>query len=96
MNNASFSFNLSVVFLREGDSFIAYSPALDLSTSASSFEKARSRFVEAVKLFFDEIIKKGTLDKVLQELGWQKHNKKWQPPLIISQETELIRIPVTL
>lgn len=96
MNNVAFSFNLSVVFLREGDSFVAYSPALDLSTSASSFEKARSRFVEAVKLFFDEIIKKGTLDEVLQELGWQKHNKEWQPPLIISQETESIRIPVTL
>jgi len=68
MNNPPFLFNLSVIFLREGDSFIAYSPALDLSTSASSFEKARSRFSEAARLFFEEIIKRGTLEEVLQEL----------------------------
>ena len=82
--------------MREGNSFIAYSPALDLSTSASSFEKARTRFAEAAKLFFEEVIKKGTINEVLQELGWQKHNKEWQPPLIVSQETESIRVPVVL
>ncbi len=96
MNKATLLFKLSVVFLREGDSFIAYSPALDLSTSAASFEKVRSRFAEAARLFFEEIVKKGTLDEVLQELGWQKHNKEWQPPLIVSQEIESIRVPVTL
>ena len=96
MNKTSLLFKLSVIFLREGDSFIAYSPALDLSTSASSFEKTRSRFIEAAKIFFEEVIKKETLDEVLQELGWQKHNKEWRPPLIVSQETESIRIPVVL
>ena len=89
-------FNLSVVFLREGKSFIAYSPALDLSTSAASFEKARERFVEAAKIFFEEIIKKGTIEEVLGELGWEKHNKQWQPPVVVSQETESIRIPVAV
>ncbi|MEK7537080.1 MAG: hypothetical protein AAB584_01390 [Patescibacteria group bacterium] len=96
MNKTALSFKLSIVFLREGNSFIAYSPALDLSTSASSFEKARTRFAEAAKLFFEEVIKKGTINEVLQELGWQKHNKEWQPPLIVSQETESIRVPVVL
>ncbi len=79
--------------MREGDSFIAFSPALDLSTSASSFENVRMRFAEAVKIFFAEITKKGTLDDVLGDLGWQKHDKHWEPPYIVSQESELIQVP---
>lgn len=92
MKYAAFSFKLGVIFMREGDSFIAFSPALDLSTSASSFEKARMRFAEAVKIFFAEIMKKGTLEDVLGDLGWQKHNKEWKPPYIVSQESELIQV----
>lgn len=93
MKQAGFSLNLSVIFLREGDSFVAFSPALDLSTSASSFEKARVRFGEVVRIFFAEIMKKGTLEEVLRDLGWQKNNKKWEPPYIVSQESELIQVP---
>lgn len=95
MKKIGLSFNLPVIFLREGDSFIAYTPALDLSTSALSFEKAKERFVVAAKIFFQEIIKKGTYEEVLTELGWQKHNKEWKPSiLIVSQKTESIHIPV--
>ena len=94
MNKIGLSLNLSVIFLREGDSFVAYAPALDLSTSASSFEKAKKRFGVAAKLFFEEIIKKGTFEEVLGELGWKKHNQKWESPMVISQEIESISIPV--
>lgn len=93
MKHAAFSFKLGVVFLREGDSYVAFSPALDLSTSASSLEKAHTRFAEAVKIFFAEIMKKGTLEEVLGDLGWQKNNKEWEPPYIVSQESELIQVP---
>ncbi|MEK7537372.1 MAG: hypothetical protein AAB619_00155 [Patescibacteria group bacterium] len=45
---------LPVSILREGKRFIAYTPALDLSTSGKTFEQAKQRFEEAAELFFEE------------------------------------------
>lgn len=51
---------LPVSFLREGKRFIAYTPALDLSTSGKTFEEAKEHFVEASELFFEELDRMGT------------------------------------
>lgn len=84
---------LQVSILKEGKKFIAYSPALDLSTSADSFESAKKRFDEIVRIFFKELTEMGTLDEVLTDLGWQKQKQEWVPPLVISQELESIKLP---
>jgi len=47
----SLIFNLPVSFLRESDQFVAYTPALDLSTSGTTLEEAKSNFTEAVGIF---------------------------------------------
>jgi len=88
--------SLPVSFLREGDCFIAYSPALDLSTSANSFEKAKKRFVEATEIFFEELLEKGTLNEVLLELGWEKVKKQWVPPVIVAHEDVEVDISPSL
>lgn len=88
-------FNLSVIFFKEKSAFVAYSPALDLSTAGKNFASAKSRFTEAVNIFFEEAIKKGTVDEILEDLGWQKVKKEWLPPRIISHESETIQIPVS-
>ncbi len=67
--------NLSVTFLKEGDQFVAYAPALDLSTCGKTLEEARRRFGEAAVLFVDELHRKGTLNEVLFGLGWQQTGK---------------------
>lgn len=87
------NFNLSVVMLKEGKRFIAHAPALDLSTSGKTFQEAKKRFEEAAHIFFEEIIHKNTVDEVLSELGWEKHKKIWQPPIIVSQNIETISVP---
>lgn len=61
MIKAKFEVNLPVSILKEGKDFIAYSPALDISTAGRTFEEARKRFNEMVKIFFEEILQKGTL-----------------------------------
>lgn len=66
MENELF-FNLPVTFLKEKDRFVAYTPALDLSTSGETLEEARKRFVEAAMLFFEEITKRGTFDEALMQ-----------------------------
>jgi len=84
--------SLPVSFFKEGATFIAYSPSLDLSTSAKSFEQAKRRFNEVVEIFFEELMSKGTLEKVLTELGWQKIQKQWIPPTLIAQESETFKL----
>jgi len=88
--------NLTVFFIKEGDMFIAYSPSLDISTCAKTFEKAKKRFEELVNIFFEELKEKGTLEEVLLEYGWKKVKKpsiRWIPPHIVAQVDETFKIP---
>lgn len=89
-------FALPVSILKEDRYFIAYTPALDLSTSATSFELVKKRFEEVVNIFFEELLDKGTVDQVLTDLGWKKIEKEWKPPVVISQESESFRIPLSI
>ena len=74
------SVKLSMQIFKEGDEFIAYCPALDISTSASSLEEVKKMFAELVSIFLDETMKMGTLDEVFTQCGWKKVAKKWEPP----------------
>ncbi len=73
---------IPVILFKEGNKIIAYSPAIDLSTSGDTEKQARKRFAEAAKIFFDEITKMGTIDEVLTEFGWGKVTPEgpWSPP----------------
>jgi hypothetical protein len=84
---------IPVSVIKEGKKFIAYSPALDVSTSGRTYNEAKRRFAEIVYIFFEEIDKKGTTKIVLEELGWKKVKSEWQPPIVISQESELFNVP---
>jgi hypothetical protein len=88
---------LTVNFYREGDKFIAYSPALDISTYGDSFEEAKSKFEELVDIFIDETLKMGTLEEVLKGLGWKKVARPkphWAPPVYLTTTQEEVQIPV--
>jgi hypothetical protein len=85
---------IPVILFEEGSKFIAYSPAIDLSTCGDSEEQARRRFIEAATIFFEEITRMGTIDDVLTECGWQKVTGKqtWLPPKYRSCTEELVPI----
>jgi len=85
---------LPVSIFKEGKHFIAYTPALDISTSGKTYEEVKERFNEVVKIFFEEIVDKGTFKEVLQELGWRKIHKEWSPPPIVAHEAEEIKVPL--
>ncbi len=92
MKKTMLQFNLPVSILREGKKYIAYTPALDLSTSGNTFDQAKKRFDEIVHIFFEEITKENTTEQVLTELGWQKVNAKWNPPIVISNESQMVKL----
>ncbi len=83
---------LQTSFIREGNRFIVYAPALDISTSGKTLAQAKKRFSELVEIFFDELHRHGTLREALTELGWQEVNERWTPPAIIGQESHTVKI----
>jgi predicted RNase H-like HicB family nuclease len=63
--------SLDVLLIKDGDYIVSFCPALDLSSFGDTEDDAKQAFDEAVGIFFEEISKKGTLEKVLLNLGWQ-------------------------
>ena len=88
------SANLPVSVFKEGKHFIAYTPALDLSTSGKTHEQAMARFNEATDIFFEELAQKGTTEEVLLGLGWEKVKKHLAPPSLIAQESRQVEFAV--
>lgn len=62
--------------------FVAYTSELDVASCGPSESKARQNLHEAVEILLEEIDKKGDLKVFLEELGFQKLNKAWVPPVI--------------
>lgn len=89
------SYKLPVLLMREGDYFVAYTPALDLSVQGRTKLQVQQRFSEAVTLFLQEIDKMGTTDEVLEELGWVKQpHMRWQPPQVVSDAPQEFEVKV--
>jgi hypothetical protein len=86
------SLQLAVDITKHGRKFVAYSPALDISTSGKSEKEAKKRFEELVEIFFEEVNTNSNLETVLQELGWKKVRKQWQPPKISHGSVD-VKIP---
>ncbi len=63
-----FNFKIPVSIFKEGDMFVAYTPALDLSTSGKTFIQVRERFTETISIFFEEIEKMGTMEAILEKI----------------------------
>ena len=93
---SDFSYSLPVTIFREGKAFVAYTPALDLSTAGKTEAQARKMIIEAVETFFDELTEMGTLDKALKELGWTSVRGNLQPPKVVKHDFMKVRMPATV
>jgi predicted RNase H-like HicB family nuclease len=61
---------VEVQLIKDGDYVVSYCPALELSSFGKDEEDAKEGFEEALNIFIDELHKRGTLEKVLLNLGW--------------------------
>lgn len=93
----NYSTQLQVQFITQGRHTIAYSPALDISTSGKNTAEARKRFQEMAHIFIKEIVSAGTAEDVLKELGWTRRMgcKNWTPPAVFSLRVG-IKVPVAV
>jgi len=76
----------SIVF-QEGNTYVAYSPKLDVSSCGDTVDEARNNLKTAVRLFLDEAEKMGTLEEILSESGYEKAGfGDWLAPRLIATE----------
>jgi predicted RNase H-like HicB family nuclease len=60
-----FSFDTHI--FKEGDTFVAYVPALDISSCGATDDEARRNIRDAVRGFLAACADMGTIDEILQE-----------------------------
>lgn len=93
-DHKSFNVDVQVALFKEDDIWVAYCPALEVSSYGDDEEEARSAFEEAMQIFLAETERKGTLEKYLLKLGWQLQQKPKpfynQPHLSIQENRRLI------
>ncbi len=77
-----FSFDTHI--FKEGETFVAYVPALDLSSCGATDEEARRNIRDAVRGFLDTCAAMGTLDEVLEEAGYRHEADGWRAPEFVS------------
>jgi predicted RNase H-like HicB family nuclease len=79
---------------KEGPTFVSYSPELDVSSCGDSVAEARARLREAVSLFLEECARKGTLQAILAESGFEKRGRHYRPRKIIARVKFRLAIPL--
>lgn len=75
--------SIDIYVYQEDSVYVAYSPALDVSSSGLDANSAINSFHEAFELLITYTLSKGTFDKYLESLGWvteKKPFKKLIPP----------------
>lgn len=77
-----FSFDTHI--FKEGDTYVAYVPALNLSSCGATDEEARGNIRDAVRGFLAASADMGTLDEILTEAGYQPEGEGWRAPEFVS------------
>ena len=60
---------VEITFRPSGKYWIASCPSLDVHTQADTFESAQENLKEALALFFESCLSRGTLEDVLRSAG---------------------------
>jgi predicted RNase H-like HicB family nuclease len=74
---------IPMVILKEGGTYIALYPSLDIATQGKTVKHAKHMFHELVTLFVEDNKKQGTLKEVLVEAGFTHRDETWAAPEIV-------------
>lgn len=78
--NRHYKFNIEFYVFAEKGQYIAYCPALDLSTSGADFNEAISAFYECFQLYIESCVDGETLIDDLMAHGWRRTKTSLQAP----------------
>lgn len=77
-----FSFDAHI--FKEGETYVAYVPALDVSSCGATDEEARRNIRDAVRGFLAASADLGSLDEILKEAGYEPEGEGWRAPEFVS------------
>lgn len=81
---------------KEGNTYVAFTPELDVSSCGKTPREARKNLQEAVEILLEETEKMGTINEILEESGFkkEKYNSRirWSSPKMISIGKEKVAI----
>lgn len=69
---------MKIEVFKEGASYVALAPELNVSSFGDTIPEAKESIKEAVEAFLEECHEMGTLDEVLEESGFLKGMDAWK------------------
>jgi predicted RNase H-like HicB family nuclease len=76
--------SFTVHIFKEGATYVAHAPELDVSSCGDTDEQARKNIQDAVRGFLETSAENGTLEEVLLEAGYQRDGHGWRAPEFVS------------
>ena len=93
IHHGSMEIEFTTQIFREGRTYVAHTPNLDVSSCGGTKERALKNLKEAVHLFLEEAEKMGTLDQILQEAGYSKRRSKLEGPKFVGTQRVSLPLP---
>ena len=82
-NNEMMPIRIPLSLWKEGDVYVSFTPALDLSTCGDTRDEAIRNMDEAARLFFQTAEERDCLQELLESYGWQlSEDERWIPPSV--------------
>lgn len=78
---------------KEGKTYVAYVPELDLSSCAATNDQARRNIRDAVQGFLETSAEMGTLGEILEESGYAQEGDSWRAPEFVSLDRLVASVP---
>jgi predicted RNase H-like HicB family nuclease len=82
-------YNLFINVFKQGKFYVAYCPALDMSSCGKTEKQSLKMIDEAIHILFEELDAEKKLESFLLDMGWEKKDNKLQPPIISPYTIEL-------
>ncbi len=83
--------SFTIQIFREGRTYVAHNPELNVSSCGDTLDDAKSNLKDALVGFLKSAQKLGTLDEILKEAGYVRKNKEWvEPRLVLSGRLSLV------
>jgi len=73
---------------KEGGTYVAYVPELDISSCGATNDEARRNIRDAVQGFLETSTDIGSIDWILEEAGYMRKGGSWQAPEFIALDRE--------
>lgn len=73
---------------KEGGTYVAYVPELDVSSCGATREDAQRNIRDAVQGFLESSAAMGSLEWILEESGYRKSGSGWEPPEFVGLDRQ--------